>query len=225
MNGLAWTESGGELLTIESIAVPGKGKAIYTGQLGEVMQESIQAAITVLRTLGDRLGLTKNFYEKWDLHVHVPDGATPKDGPSAGVTMCVALVSTFTKIPVRNDIAMTGEINLAGEVLPIGGLKEKLLAAQSAGIKRVFIPDRNKRDLAELPSSLLEVVEIVPVQRIEEILQSAFVQNPLEPTTTCAATAAAAKSKRGSNARPAKSKQHKQPHKTKSQQVKSMVDK
>ncbi len=178
VNGLAWTESGGELLVIEAVAVPGKGKALYTGQLGDVMQESIQAAVTVLRTLSIELGLNKSFYEKWDLHIHVPDGATPKDGPSAGVAMCVALVSTFTEIPVRNDVAMTGEINLAGEILPIGGLKEKLLAAQSAGIKKVFIPFRNQRDLKELPESLLEALEIVSVKQIREVLRDALVRDP-----------------------------------------------
>lgn len=178
VNGLAWTESGGELLVIEVVAIAGKGKAVYTGQLGEVMQESIQAAITVLRELSERLKLGKNFYEKWDIHIHVPDGATPKDGPSAGIAMCVGLVSAFTHISVRKDVAMTGEINLAGEVLPIGGLKEKLLAAQSAGIKQVFIPKRNERDLQELPESLLKSLTITAVDRIEPVLMEALVKNP-----------------------------------------------
>lgn len=170
VNGLAWTEFGGELLTIEAAAIPGKGKATYTGQLGEVMQESIQAAMTVVRSRADILGLPKDFYEESDIHVHVPEGATPKDGPSAGVGMCTALVSALTKIPVKADVAMTGEITLRGEVLPIGGLKEKLLAAHRGGIHTVVIPHENKRDLKEVPKNIKQGLNIVPVRWIDEVL-------------------------------------------------------
>jgi ATP-dependent Lon protease len=151
VTGLAWTEVGGELLRIESALVPGKGKFTYTGQLGDVMQESIQAAMTVVRARADALGLPLDFHTNFDVHIHVPEGATPKDGPSAGVAMCTALVSALTKIPVRSSVAMTGEITLRGEVLPIGGLKEKLLAAHRGGIETVIIPLENERDLTEIP--------------------------------------------------------------------------
>ena len=189
VNGLAWTEVGGELLTIEAAFVPGKGKAIYTGHLGEVMQESIQAAMTVVRSRASALGIAKDFYEKNDIHVHVPEGATPKDGPSAGIGMCTALVSALTKIPVRADVAMTGEITLRGEVLPIGGLKEKLLAAHRAGIKTVIIPEENRRDLKEIPKNIKQGLEIKPVKWIDEVLQIALPYQP-EPLPLEVPTAA-----------------------------------
>lgn len=179
VNGLAWTEFGGELLTIEAAAIPGKGKATYTGQLGEVMQESIQAAMTVVRSRADKLGIPADFYEKSDIHVHVPEGATPKDGPSAGIGMCTALVSALTKIPVKADVAMTGEITLRGEVLPIGGLKEKLLAAHRGGIHMVIIPHENKRDLKEVPKNIKHGLEISPVRWIDEVLELALQHAPV----------------------------------------------
>lgn len=174
VSGLAWTEVGGELLTIEAAVIPGKGKTSYTGHLGEVMQESIQAAFTVVRSRAAVLGLTHNFHEKIDVHVHVPEGATPKDGPSAGIGMCTALVSAITKNPVRADVAMTGEITLRGEVLPIGGLKEKLLAAHRGGIKEVIIPEENKRDLKEIPKNIQEGLQIHPVRWIDQVLDIAL---------------------------------------------------
>ena len=178
VNGLAWTQVGGELLTIEAIAVEGKGKTIKTGSLGDVMQESIQAALTVVRSRAQSLGLEDNFHEKIDLHIHVPEGATPKDGPSAGVGMCTALVSVLTNIPVRANVAMTGEITLRGQVLRIGGLKEKLLAAHRGNIKTVIIPDDNERDLAEIPDNIKADLEIVPVRWIDEVLQHALQYQP-----------------------------------------------
>ncbi|AEW44629.1 DNA-binding ATP-dependent protease La, heat shock K-protein [Serratia symbiotica str. 'Cinara cedri'] len=177
VTGLAWTEVGGDLLTIETACVTGKGKLTYTGSLGEVMQESIQAALTVVRARTETLGINADFYEKRDIHVHVPEGATPKDGPSAGIAMCTALVSCLTGNPVRADVAMTGEITLRGQVLPIGGLKEKLLAAHRGGIKTVLIPYENKRDLEEIPSNVLADLEIYPVQKIDEVLNITL-QNP-----------------------------------------------
>ncbi|MDC9587840.1 endopeptidase La [Xenorhabdus sp. XENO-10] len=174
VTGLAWTEVGGDLLTIETASVPGKGKLTYTGSLGEVMQESIQAALTVVRARADKLGISSDFHEKRDIHVHVPEGATPKDGPSAGIGMCTALVSCLTGNPVRADVAMTGEITLRGLVLPIGGLKEKLLAAHRGGIKTVVIPDDNKRDLEEIPQNVIQDLEIHPVKRIEDVLSIAL---------------------------------------------------
>ena len=174
MTGLAWTEVGGELLTIEAAVMPGKGKLTHTGQLGEVMQESIQAAMTVVRSRAAVLGLEPEFYQKADVHIHVPEGATPKDGPSAGIGMCTALVSALTRIPVRSDVAMTGEITLRGEVLPIGGLKEKLLAAHRGGIRTVLIPDENVKDLAEIPDNIKGNLEIKPVKWIDEVLQLAL---------------------------------------------------
>ncbi|WP_387689678.1 endopeptidase La [Photorhabdus sp. RM71S] len=177
VTGLAWTEVGGDLLTIETACVPGKGKLTYTGSLGEVMQESIQAALTVVRARADKLGINSDFYEKRDIHVHVPEGATPKDGPSAGIAMCTALVSCLTGNPVRADVAMTGEITLRGLVLPIGGLKEKLLAAHRGGIKTVLIPEENKRDLEEIPQNIVADLQIHPVKRIEDVL-SITLQNP-----------------------------------------------
>jgi ATP-dependent Lon protease len=178
VTGLAWTEVGGELLTIEAAVVPGKGKLTHTGQLGEVMQESIQAAMTVVRSRATVLGLEPDFYQKADVHIHVPEGATPKDGPSAGIGMCTALVSALTKVPVRSDVAMTGEITLRGQVLPIGGLKEKLLAAHRGGIRMVLIPDDNTKDLADIPQNIKESLEIKPVKWIDEVLQVALRHMP-----------------------------------------------
>lgn len=172
--GLAWTEVGGELLTIEAAVTPGKGKISTTGQLGGVMQESIQAALTVVRSRAEKLGIQADFHEKVDIHVHVPEGATPKDGPSAGIGMCIALVSAITRNPVKSDVAMTGEITLRGEVLPIGGLKEKLLAALRAGIKHVIIPHENERDLKEIPPNIKEGLKIHPVRWIDEVLALAL---------------------------------------------------
>ena len=179
VTGLAWTEVGGELLTIEAAVVPGKGKLTHTGQLGEVMQESIQAAMTVVRSRSAVLGLDMDFYQKVDVHIHVPEGATPKDGPSAGIGMCTALISALTKIPVRSDVAMTGEITLRGEVLPIGGLKEKLLAAHRGGITTVLIPDENTKDLAEIPDNIKEKLDIRSVKWIDEVLQVALTHMPV----------------------------------------------
>jgi len=178
VTGLAWTQVGGELLTIEAQTMLGKGKMIQTGSLGDVMQESIQAAMTVIRTRAHKLGVDENFYEKRDIHVHVPEGATPKDGPSAGIAMCTALASSLTGIPVRADVAMTGEITLRGEVLPIGGLKEKLLAAHRGGIKTVLIPHENRKDLEEIPENVLADLNVHPVRWIEEVLEIALERNP-----------------------------------------------
>ena len=182
VTGLAWTEVGGELLTIEAVALPGKGNIIRTGQLGEVMQESITAAMSVVRSRARTLGIKPDFYEKHDMHIHVPEGATPKDGPSAGIAMTSALVSVLTGIPVRADVAMTGEITLRGEVLPIGGLKEKLLAAQRGGIKRALIPKGNVKDLAEIPANIKNKLEILPVKWIDEVLSYALESEP-QPLT------------------------------------------
>ena len=182
VNGLAWTSVGGELLTIESSAVEGKGKTIKTGSLGDVMQESIQAAFTVVRSRAKALGLDANFHEKFDLHIHVPEGATPKDGPSAGIGMCTALVSVLTDIPVKSDVAMTGEITLRGQVLKIGGLKEKLLAAHRGNIKTVLIPADNERDLADIPDNIKSDLQIVPVRWIDEVLEHALQYQPTPAT-------------------------------------------
>ena len=181
VTGLAWTEVGGELLTIEAALAPGKGKLTQTGSLGNVMQESIQAALTVVRSRSKKLGIDAKFYETSDIHVHVPEGATPKDGPSAGIAMCTALVSALTDIPVRADVAMTGEITLRGEVLPIGGLKEKLLAAQRGGIKTVVIPQENVKDLADIPETVKSTLNIEPVRWIEDVLRIALERVP-EPS-------------------------------------------
>ena len=178
VTGLAWTQVGGDLLTIETASVIGKGKLNYTGSLGDVMQESIQAAMTVVRARADKLGINSDFHEKRDIHVHVPEGATPKDGPSAGIAMCTALVSSLTGNPVRGDVAMTGEITLRGEVLPIGGLKEKLLAAHRGGIKRVLIPHGNKKDLADIPENVIGDLEIHPVKWVDDVLTLALEQDP-----------------------------------------------
>ena len=179
VTGLAWTQVGGELLTIETSNVPGKGRVIKTGSLGDVMQESIQAALTVVRSRSDVLGINNDFYEKYDIHIHVPEGATPKDGPSAGVGMCTALISAFTEIPVRADTAMTGEITLRGQVLKIGGLKEKLLAAKRGGIKRVILPKENAPDLTEIPDQILDSLEIITVDWIDEVISNALESEPM----------------------------------------------
>ena len=178
VTGLAWTEVGGELLTIEAAVVDGKGKFIQTGQLGDVMKESIQAAMTVVRSRAEILGVNPEFNENKDIHIHVPEGATPKDGPSAGVGMCTALVSALTGIPVKAEVAMTGEITLRGEVLPIGGLKEKLLAAHRGGITKVLIPEENEKDLAEIPDNIKAKLEIIPVQWIDQVLEVALAHQP-----------------------------------------------
>jgi len=178
VNGLAWTSVGGVLLKIEATLVSGKGRLTQTGQLGEVMQESVQAALTVVRSRADILGLAKDFHQSNDFHIHVPEGATPKDGPSAGIAMCVALVSAVSGIPVRADVAMTGEITLRGKVLPIGGLKEKLLAAHRSGIKTVLIPDENAKDLAEIPENIRAGLNIHPVKWIDEVMEKALVTMP-----------------------------------------------
>ena len=178
INGLAWTRVGGEILTIESAIVPGKGKLIHTGQLGDVMTESIQAAMTYVRSRSSQLNLNTDFYKKLDIHVHVPEGATPKDGPSAGVGMCTAIVSSLTGIPTKSDVAMTGEITLRGEVLAIGGLKEKLLAAHRSGIKTVLIPEENAKDLEEIPRKIKDKLEILPVKWIDDVLSHALTHMP-----------------------------------------------
>ena len=178
VTGLAWTEVGGELLTIEAAVMPGKGKQSYTGKLGDVMQESIQAAMTVVRTRSKQYGIPLDFYQKQDVHIHVPEGATPKDGPSAGIGMCTAVLSAITSIPVRSDLAMTGEITLRGEVLPVGGLKEKLLAAHRGGVKLVLIPHENEKDLAEIPKNVKAGLEIKPVRWIDEVFAFALERLP-----------------------------------------------
>ena len=194
VTGLAWTEVGGELLTIETVMVPGKGKTMTTGKLGEVMQESIQAALTVVRRRSKDLGIADDFYQKNDLHIHLPEGATPKDGPSAGIGICTALVSALTGIPVRADVAMTGEITLRGEVLPIGGLKEKLLAAHRGGIRVALIPEENVKDLTEIPDNIKGELEIIPVKWIDQVLELALERKPQalpEPAVDAPVVAAA----------------------------------
>ena len=178
VTGLAWTSVGGELLTIEAASVSGKGRHVRTGSLGDVMQESIQAAMTVVRSRSQGLGIPAKYHDTHDLHIHVPEGATPKDGPSAGIGMCTALVSVATNIPVRADVAMTGEITLRGEVLAIGGLKEKLLAARRGGIKTVVIHHENERDLAEVPDNIKDNLDIKPVKWIDEVLEIALESSP-----------------------------------------------
>jgi len=180
VTGLAWTQVGGDLLSIEASVVPGKGRLVNTGQLGDVMKESIQAALSVVRARADRLGIDPEFHQKFDIHIHVPEGATPKDGPSAGIAMCTALVSALTKVPVRSEVAMTGEITLRGRVLPIGGLKEKLLAAHRGGITTIIIPEENKKDLADIPDNVTSSLDIHPVRWIDEVLDIAL-ERPLQP--------------------------------------------
>ena len=178
VTGLAWTQVGGELLTIEAACVPGKGRQTKTGSLGDVMQESIQAALTFVRSRANVLGIEADFHEKVDLHIHVPEGATPKDGPSAGIGMCTAIVSVLTGVPVRADVAMTGETTLRGQVLPIGGLKEKLLAAHRGGVKKVIIPQENERDLKEIPDNVKANLTILPVKWMDEVLEIALEHMP-----------------------------------------------
>ena len=192
VTGLAWTEVGGELLTIESVILPGKGNIIRTGQLGEVMQESIQAALSVVRKRARSLGINDDFYQKSDVHIHLPEGAIPKDGPSAGIAICTALVSVLTGIPVRCDVAMTGEITLRGEVLPIGGLKEKLLAAVRGGLRKALIPQENVKDLTEIPDNIKNKLEIVPVKWIDQVLEHALERMPEPLAEEAAAPAVAA---------------------------------
>jgi ATP-dependent Lon protease len=191
VTGLAWTEVGGELLTIEVAVMPGKAKTITTGKLGEVMQESIQAALSVVRSRAPRLGIAEDVFQKNDIHIHLPEGATPKDGPSAGIGICTAMVSAFGGVPVRADVAMTGEITLRGEVLVIGGLKEKLLAAHRGQIKTVLIPEENVKDLVEIPDNIKNRLEIVPVKWIDQVLDVALERKP-EPLAQGAAEAAPA---------------------------------
>jgi ATP-dependent Lon protease len=190
--GLAWTEVGGELLTIEAVSMPGKGSVIRTGTLGDVMKESIEAARTVVRSRAKKLGIKADVFEKCDMHIHVPEGATPKDGPSAGIAMTLAMVSVLTGIPIRADVAMTGEITLRGEVLPIGGLKEKLLAAHRGGIKTVLIPEQNVKDLADIPDNVKNKLEIVPVRWIDKVLEIALERYPVALTDEQAALGEAA---------------------------------
>jgi len=200
VTGLAWTEVGGELLSIEVAVLPGKGRPVSTGKLGDVMKESIQAAMTVVRSRSDMLGLDKDFYSSMDLHVHLPEGAQPKDGPSAGIGICTAMVSALTKIPVRSSVAMTGEITLRGEVLPIGGLKEKLLAAHRGGIKQVLIPAENEKDLVEIPDNIKGKLDIRTVRWIDEVLQYALVRQP-SPVVVAPAAKVAEPAKRVRRAR------------------------
>ena len=188
VTGLAWTEVGGELLTIEGVMMPGKGKMTVTGNLRDVMKESISAAASYVRSRAVDFGIEPPLFERRDIHVHVPEGATPKDGPSAGVAMVTAIVSVLTGIPVHKDIAMTGEITLRGRILPIGGLKEKLLAALRGGIKKVLIPEENAKDLVDIPDNVKNNMEIVPVSFASEVLDHALVRRPepiewVEPTT------------------------------------------
>jgi ATP-dependent Lon protease len=173
--GLAWTDLGGELLASEVQVMPGKGKLTITGRLGEVMQESAQAAMSYVRSRAEELGLARDFYSKIDLHIHIPEGAIPKDGPSAGITMATAIVSALTRIPIRHDLAMTGEVTLRGHVLPIGGLKEKVLAAHRGGIKRVLIPAENEKDIRDIPGVVLKSVEIELVEHMDQVLRKALV--------------------------------------------------
>ena len=178
VTGLAWTEVGGELLSVETAAVSGKGRLTHTGSLGDVMKESVQAALTVVRSRAAKLGLDDDFQAQLDLHVHVPEGATPKDGPSAGIAITTGLVSALTRIPVDASVAMTGEVTLRGEVLPIGGLKEKLLAAHRGGIKTVLIPHENVKDLNDIPSNIKNKLNIEPVRWIDDVLKLALTAQP-----------------------------------------------
>lgn len=201
VTGLAWTEVGGELLTIEAQVISGKGKSLQTGRLGDIMQESIRAAMTVVRSRAELMGVTGDYFQKHDFHIHVPEGATPKDGPSAGIGMCTALVSAVTQIPVRSDVAMTGEITLRGEVLPIGGLKEKLLAALRGGVKHVIIPEENKRDLKEIPKIVTHGLKIHPVKWIDQVFELALQHMPESMVTTKSEVIRGQKSSRNKDSR------------------------
>jgi ATP-dependent Lon protease len=192
VTGLAWTEFGGELLTVEGVMMPGKGKMTVTGNLRDVMKESISAAASYVRSRALDFGIKPPLFDTRDIHVHVPEGATPKDGPSAGIAMVTAIVSVMTGIPVRKDVAMTGEITLRGRVLPIGGLKEKLLAAHRGGIKKVLIPEENAKDLADIAENVKSGLEIIPVARMSEVLVHALVRQP-EPIEWTEADREAAK--------------------------------
>jgi ATP-dependent Lon protease len=197
VTGLAWTEVGGEILTIESVMLPGKGNVKQTGKLGDVMQESAQAAMSYVRSRAERFGLDKKFLEHVDIHIHVAEGAVPKDGPSAGVTMATAMVSALARVPVKKDIAMTGEITLRGRVLPIGGLKEKALAAHRGGTKTILIPKDNAKDVREIPMKIRRELKIIPVEHVDEVIRQAlqltdpdaFFRKPVEeaPATTTGA--------------------------------------
>ena len=173
--GLAWTELGGELLSVEVTIVPGRGKLTITGQLGDVMQESAQAALSYVRSRAEVLGLDRGFYHRIDIHIHIPEGAIPKDGPSAGITLATALVSALTRSPIRNDLAMTGEITLRGRVLPIGGLKEKVLAAHRGGIKTILIPEDNAKDIEEIPPQIMKGITLIQIEHMDEVLKHALV--------------------------------------------------
>jgi ATP-dependent Lon protease len=197
VTGLAWTEVGGEILTIESVMLPGKGNIKHTGKLGDVMQESVSAALSYVRSRAISFGIKPTLFEKRDIHVHVPEGATPKDGPSAGIAMATSIVSVLTGIPVRRDVAMTGEITLRGRVLPIGGLKEKLLAALRAGITTVFIPKDNEKDLAEIADSVKKHLKLIPVAHVDDVIAQALARKPVaiewvEPAEPAVVTEAAA---------------------------------
>jgi ATP-dependent Lon protease len=197
VTGLAWTSVGGDILSIEALRLPGKGRMKTTGKLGDVMKESIDAASSYVRSIAPQIGVKPPKFDKWDIHVHVPEGATPKDGPSAGLAMVTSIVSVLTQIPVRKDIAMTGEVTLRGNALAIGGLKEKLLAALRAGIKTVFIPEENAKDLVEIPDNVKEGLEIIPVSHVSEVLKHALVRapEPIEWDEEAEEAAAAAKAK------------------------------
>lgn len=200
---MAVTSVGGELLSIEAVAVPGKGRHTRTGSLGDVMQESIQAATTVVRSRSAALGIPRDYHEKYDIHIHMPEGATPKDGPSAGIALCTAMVSVLTGIPAKSSVAMTGEITLRGQVLAIGGLKEKLLAAHRGGIKQVLIPDENKRDLKEIPDNIKSDLDIIPVKWIDEVLEVALqrLPEPIEDDVTAEESDADQKGESGESPR------------------------
>jgi ATP-dependent Lon protease len=175
VTGLAWTQFGGELLCVETLTMPGKGNTTITGKLGDVMKESAQAAVSFVRSRAGQLGIDDDFYKQLDLHIHIPEGAIPKDGPSAGISMCTAIVSALAKAPVYRDLAMTGEITLRGRVLPIGGLKEKILAAHRGGIKKVIIPKENEKDLRDIPASVMRQMEVVSVEHMDEVLTQALI--------------------------------------------------
>jgi ATP-dependent Lon protease len=202
VTGLAWTEVGGELLTIESVTVPGKGAVKTTGKLGEVMSESVQMAFSFVRARAPAYGIKPSLFQRKDLHIHLPEGAVPKDGPSAGIGMVTAMVSTLTGIPVRADVAMTGEVTLRGRVLAIGGLKEKLLAALRGGIKTVLIPEENRKDLAEIPANIREGLDIIPVAHVDEVLARALTA-PVEPIEWTEADDLASQPAAGAPAAPA----------------------